>query len=529
MMKKKYRILLLSLKIICLITAISNTANASIQGRVAALIQSHEIRETAYAISIFDTSKQKYLVKINQDKAMIPASNMKILTTASAIHLLGPDFQFKTYAYLLKPSDWKNTLNTAGNKYAKGVTLVIKGDGDPSLGDPELFKRLGYKISQDGKKIPYQIQVNGKMRSFESVKHYLNDWVKTIQSQNVKTIDYLMIDDRVFNNQRIHPSWKKEDLNRWYAAEVSGFNFHNNCLDVFPMPTHRGQNTVVKISPSSNYISNQSRNISKTGSRNTFWVSRKSGTNQMVFRGEIKSKRKHPISVTVHDPALFFAHVLAEKLARKGIIVKHIGKPKATDLLPLTRRVIIRKEIQDLAVILNRCNKNSQNLYAESLIKRMGRAKTGTPGSWGNGAAAMRDYLRTKLGMRIAAIKIVDGSGLSQDNRVSASDFSLLLYEMLRETKLKRTLFFNSLSVGGTDGTLKKRFKGVLKGRVYAKTGTIQGVRCLSGYLWLKPLKDQRVITFSLMFNQIKYPVSGSKILRLQEKILLLIDKDLSK
>ena len=521
-MKSKYYHLLFGLLFIFISKSVTA---AGLTGSVQSLIQASNLRDTKYGIVIFDTyNRGKYLAKINENEPMIPASNMKLLTSACSIGVLGEDFKFKTNMHLLRPKDWEKKLNPGvHNEYSRGTTLIIKGDGDPSFGDPVLLKKKGY-----------QINVNGSPTTYPTIEHYLNDWVDTVVKQKVKVIGYLLVDDRVFNNEMVHASWDKSDLNKWYAAQVSGLNFHNNCLDVYPMKTRRGASTLVKLSPHTPYIYDQSRNVSKTGSRNTFWVSRKDRTNQMVFRGEIKTNRKKPVSVTVHDPALFFANILAERLRKAGIEVEHVGKPKHTDLLPLEEETIIRKETQSLDVILNRCNKDSQNLYAESLLKRMGRKITGTPGSWENGAAAMREYLGNDLQLQTSSIKIVDGSGLSAQNRVSASDITKLLTKMLQQDKGPRDLFFRSLAVSGENrGTISKTRRSALakelSGRVYAKTGTISGVKSLSGYLWLKPVKNNHVIAFSFIFNNIKYPISSSKIKKLQDDILKKIDEKYSK
>ena len=156
-----------------------------------------------------------------------------------------------------------------------------------------------------------------------------------------------------------------------------------------------------------------------------------------------------------------------------------------------------------LAPVLARTGKNSQNLFAECLTKRLGyeRARRqGRPdpqGTWANGSAALAEFLST-CRPRSTGARLVDGSGLSRDNRASAADFVAVLETMHRHRQ--RKLFVDSLAIAGQDGSLRKRMRD-LPGAVYAKTGYLRGVRTLSGYA-VTPQGRWRA--FSVLFNGIK-------------------------
>jgi D-alanyl-D-alanine carboxypeptidase/D-alanyl-D-alanine-endopeptidase (penicillin-binding protein 4) len=169
-----------------------------------------------------------------------------------------------------------------------------------------------------------------------------------------------------------------------------------------------------------------------------------------------------------------------------------------------------------LTTVLARANKDSMNLYAESLCKRLGREATGQPGSWANGTAALADYLR-KAGVPDEQFKLDDGCGLSKENVISPHAINKVLAHAFHGKA--RDAFVFSLSVAGVDGTLEDRFKGSdLRGRVLGKSGYINGVRSLSGYL---KAKDGQHYAFSILMN--KVPDDGT-IKILQEKIVKAVD-----
>ena len=234
-----------------------------------------------------------------------------------------------------------------------------------------------------------------------------------------------------------------------------------------------------------------------------------------------------PVYVTVHDPPHFLGQLLANRLEELGIPVQSIDRPARDELLPPTRT--LHAVQTTLPLVLQRCNKDSQNLYAEALLKRTGRKFTGSPGSWANGAAAVRAFLNRQIGARSAMVVITDGSGLSRNNRITTRVMINLLQTMWQDTT-HGPMFRESLSIGGRDGTLRKRFKRGLTGRVYGKSGHIDGVSSLSGYLILPNdpsdhSRQERTIAFSFLFNNIKPPVYVHHVKKLQDNLIQLIDE----
>jgi D-alanyl-D-alanine carboxypeptidase/D-alanyl-D-alanine-endopeptidase (penicillin-binding protein 4) len=462
-------------------------AGGNIDAQVAEMIQSADLRQTTVGLMAMDVRSGETIVLVNPDEPMIPASNMKLVTTAAALDLLGPDHRFETELRLI-------------NADADAAKLVIIGDGDPALGDPKLLRQQG----QDAPML-------------------LDRWIDAATGSGVRRIKSITVDDRIFDRKFVHPDWPVDQLNRWYCAEVAGLNFHDNCLDLYPQPTVRGRAPLVRMLPEAPFM--EVTNRAATGKTDTFWISRQRNTNVITYRGKVKTARTKPIHVTIHDPPLFLAQLLAHRFRLAGIEVDAVRRVGLDEELPDGRT--LARVVTPLATVLKRCNKDSQNLFAEALLKRVGHEFTGSAGSWSNGSAAVRHFLGARLGARAAAISIADGSGMSRQNRVSAR----LLVELLaaiHEDQRVGPLFLSSLSVGGQDGTLKRRFVKDMNGSVHGKSGYIRGVSCLSGYLVFDQQgEDQptRVIAFAMLFNGIKAPVYPYQVKHIQNKLVRLLDE----
>src|SRR5439155_4863989 len=210
-------------------------------------------------------------------------------------------------------------------------------------------------------------------------------------------------------------------------------------------------------------------------------------------------------SEAVTNPGAFFADALRTHLASEGITIagdiRRADSPLGGSLIPPAGKIVAVHETK-LADALGRINKQSQNNFAEGFCKLLGKAyreKQGRPepGSWPAGAEAAKAFLNRNH-IDTSRIAIVDGSGLSRENRVTSRMISDLLVVMSKHRE--RKAFFDSLGIAGEDGTISKRMLD-LKGRVHAKTGFIGGERALSGYL---QNENGRWIAFSIIYNGIE-------------------------
>ena len=463
-------------------------ASAGIREDIETAIRSSELGGAIVGVSVRDCDTNQELAPFRVDDSFTPASNMKLITTGAALHVLGPSFEYRTR--LVQNEN----------------TLIVIGDGDPAFGDPELLAL-----------VPASDDPNASAMDAES---FLNLWIDPIVAKGITEVDSIIVDDRIFDRAFVPETWPRDQLNRRYCAEVSGLSFHLNVLHYFPRPTGGARPDFSVRKPHADWISEENRATSRTGpsDKSNVWIARAEARNTFVFYGNVKHPYRTPVPVTLHDVPTFFGHLMADRLRDRGISVKDYRVATGDD--PLSAGMPIGHVITTpIATVITRCNSDSQNLYAECLLKRVGHELTGEPGSWSNGAAMVRHVVHSRLQSPklLASLTVTDGSGLSRDNLVSPSLLTAWLHSFHNDEALG-TMFINSLAIAGETGTLRKRFRGVeLYGMsVQAKSGYIDGVSCLTGYV---TAPDNRRIAFSIMVNELR-PGTVARAKRFQEKVV---------
>jgi D-alanyl-D-alanine carboxypeptidase/D-alanyl-D-alanine-endopeptidase (penicillin-binding protein 4) len=469
-------------------------AGAGLRDEIEIQIRRAQLSGATVAVSVRDAATGTVLIDENAGEMMIPASNLKLFTSGAALHVLGPDFEFRTRAII------------------DGERLVIVGDGDPGFGDPELLKLM---------------QVGD--RTGLGVEEFLQMWVTAVRAAGIQHLATVTVDDRVFDRNFVHPSWPADQLNRRYCAEVAGFNFHGNVLHCYPRPGKGHRPDVQIFEPSAPWLIITNRATTNDGphDRNDAWIARRQNTNDLTFYGNVKFPYRTPTPVTAHDMPEFFARLLADRLDAAGVTVDGWGVADPS-MPPASGQVLAPLIATPISTALTRCNRDSQNLYAEALLKRIGYALTNESGSWVNGAAVVRHVVHERLNNSKLAVQLVihDGSGLSRDNRVAAGTITAWLNTFHDDERLG-DLFIESLAEAGRSGTLSKRFRDVdLHGTtVHGKSGYIRSVSCLSGYV-TAPNQQRR--SFAILINGLNKAGSVAKAKRLQERILASIAWDMT-
>ncbi len=450
-----------------------------------------------YAIDLRNGS---VLASLRSAEPLIPASNMKLLTSGAALDVLGESFAFRTELIL------------------QGQTLVLRGSGDPSLGIPEVLDKSEPRMT---------------------VAEFLTRLAASVKEGGVTRIDSLVVDDTVFDRELIHPAWEPDDLTKAYAAPICGVNFHANVVTVYPSPSGAGRAPTVVLEPESPWIEVINRAKTANGkSGGSCWITRDPSREVLTLSGEVT--RRVAIEAALHDPVRSAGRLLAGALLRAGVAVGPV--PSSTNALsdaelgrlyaavrpadsahaPAQRRTlaVIATPIPE---ILRRCNADSSNLDAECLLKRLGHEVTRAPGSWANGASVIRMRLTERLGPEYAAEAVIsDGSGLSRENRVSARTLARWLEAQAGGEHA--AAYINSLASPG-EGTLRRRFRAEnvsLRLDLCAKSGSIEGVRCLSGYL-VDPASGTPRIAFSILVNGLN-GAQTQPALRLHERIVAELD-----
>ncbi len=414
---------------------LGHLANADLAEQIDGIISPSLAKRVQFSIHIVEAPSGRTLYDHDARELMIPASNMKVITSAAALRYLGPGFQFKTKVGLL------------------GNALVVVGSGDPLLGDEKTDAKYGREPGWIFKNI-----------------------AGALKSRGIGTIEDIIVDSSVFDNQPVHPSWPAKDLNKWYACEVSGLNFNDNCVRI----TTRNVDGKIAIfvEPQTAFLTltNKVEPISKgTGAVGTY---RNRQPNNLTVFGKCRDTIG-PFDVAIERPAAFFGFLLFENLARADIDVKGHLVEKAPDAYSGIRPLV--EYSTPLADCLARCNKNSLGLAAEALLKKIAAAGNpgGKNGSWERGRALVCKYL-AELGLDESQYYIDDGSGLSRQNELTANTITTVLLDIYRGPNWE--FYRNSLAVGGEDGTIERYFKqDTYRSRILGKTGYISGVRSFSG------------------------------------------------
>jgi len=381
----------------------------------------------------------------------MPASNMKVVTTAAALKYLGADFEYRTRI------GWQNG------------TLVVIGSGDPLLGD----KNTDDKCSRP----PGWV--------FERI-------VQVLREQEITEVNDIVIDTTVFDDQRVHPSWPAKDHNKWFACEVCGLNYNGNCIEV--SASNLGDNVAINIEPRTSFVQIINEVEPVTGGDSAIGANRTPQPNRITLFGRCKN-REGPFRVAIELPAAFFGFCLAENLARAGITPRGRLLEKAVDVDAGFKPLV--EFTTPLVDCVRRANTDSFNLAAEALIKTIdAHSKPDRKdGGWAGGREMIGKFL-TDLGIPSEEFVIDDGCGLSRQNRLTTYALSKILLDLYRSKNWE--LFQASLAVAGEEGTIDKYFnEPKYRGKILAKTGYISGVRALSGVC----LTDAGLYIFSVLSN----------------------------
>ncbi len=387
------------------------------------------------------------------DALLNPASNVKLFTSAAVLARLGPEYRFDT-----------EVLTDALPSGGVVKSLYVRGKGDPTFVTERLWALAGDIAHRD---------------------------VKVVKGD-------LLVDDTFFDGEREGPGYDQERGDRSYLAPVGALSLNFNVVAIHVAPGGRaGDKGRVEVEPPSEYleVDNRTRTVKATGRRRVTPASLRlqGGRQRITVEAKLPlGSRDQVLYRKIDDPPAYFGWTLKRLLELRG--VKVTGQVRRA-VAPPTAKLLTVAESESLGAIVRRLDKTSNNFVAEQLLKTLGAEKKGPPGTWPKGVAAVEDFL-ADAGIPRGAYVMKNGSGLNDANRFSARQTVTLLREMWRRFPLMAD-FLAALPVAGKDGTTRWRMEGT-EGRLRAKTGTLEGVTSLSGYV--ETAAHDRLV-FSILVN----------------------------
>lgn len=426
----------------------------------------------SWGVVIKSLETGEYFYKRNENKLAIPASNLKLFTTAAGLVLLGPEYRFKSEIYM--------------NGRIDGTTLegdlIIRGYGDPTI-SPRFHNGDVYKV--------------------------FNDWADTLLSLGIEEINGNIIgDDNAFEDNGLGAGWAWDEETNWFSASTGAICYNDNCIDISVKPAAQsGAPALVNFIPETKYVTiiNKIETV-ENGIGTELHVYRDRGTNLITVFGKIETgSEEKKLFSTINNPTQYSMVVLKKILQKKGIFVRGYASDIDEERLVLnynTMGKLLTYYSIPLYEIVKVINKDSHNFYAEQLLKVIGfeRMKFG---SVENGVSQLKYFLR-EIGINPETMIIADGSGLSRLNLVTPKQLVDLLSAVYKMEIFP--YFYQSFPLAGVDGSLAVRMrKTKAENNVRGKTGYLNGVRSLSGYLFTS---DKEPVAYSIIVNNFIVPAS---------------------
>ena len=450
------------------VTSSKSLCPAQLSSTINTIINRPQFSRGRWGILIKTLSSDKILYSQDSQKYFIPASNVKLFTTAVALQKLGLDFRIRTSIY------------DDGN----GILRVV-GRGDPSFKNPQLVLLA-----------------------------------KQLYQQGIREINQLIADDSYFQGEVVHSSWEWEDIQADYGAPVNSLILNDNASGLSFLPQNIGQPLQLKwTEPTEAYQWKIENNTITTQADKPSFVEINRDLKGQILRikGQLAVNSQPEITaIAVFDPISNFLKQFRHNLITAGITVK------ATVISNLNKnkngKEIAAVESPPLSELLIETNVNSNNLYAEALLRSLAIKKPVeiNQNTADIGLQVIKETL-TQLGVEPESYVIVDGSGLSRKNLTTPAALVQLLQAI--DKLPEREIFRASLPIAGMTGSLKNRLINTASaGIVQGKTGSMTGVSALSGYV---NSANYEPLVFSIMVNQSEQP---SKIVRtaIDEIVVLL-------
>ncbi|MCE7934008.1 MAG: D-alanyl-D-alanine carboxypeptidase/D-alanyl-D-alanine-endopeptidase [Chlorobi bacterium CHB2] len=435
------------------------------------ILADRNFADATWGVSVVSCQDGDQVYRFQDRRNRQMASNIKLLTTITALNKLGSSFRFSTEVI---------ATGEVVNGDLQG-DLVIRCSGDPSISP-------SFGIN------PQEV---------------LQGWARTLDSLGIRSIRHIVVDASLFDTIPYAPGWAWDDETFGFNAPISGAAMYDNSIAVTVAPGKAaGKPVQIDVSPSTAYVTLRvTAQTTRSDSVATLEVHRDRGSAVIVVAGNIAAGAEpYTEHISIEQPPVFFATLVREELGRSGIEVRggaYDANHAPLHDAPRTSRRIALYLSPELRQIAAATNKQSLNLSAEMLLKAMGERTFGV-GSTASGIEVVKRQL-SDVGIDVERLRLADGSGLSRQAMISTADMTRLLRWAYRKPALFRDVL-STLSVAGTDGTLATRMAGTAaEGNVFGKTGYMGGVRALSGYV---RTRDGEWLAFSIAVNNYTVPTA---------------------
>jgi len=451
------------------------------------------LKHASWGFMLIDATGNRVIASHNSDMLLVPASTQKLITTATALMLMGSDYQYKT------------TLEHDGHIDGNGVlhgNLYIRGSGDPSLGAARFDDTL-------------------------SVGHLFGHWLTGVRNAGISRITgHIVADERIFDQEMVPRRWLWTHMGNYFGAGASGLSVNENEYTVFfNAGGAPGQPaSVVKTEP---YIPGMvllnEVSTGPAGSGDQVYIFGAPYAQDRQLTGTVPlGAADFPVRGSMPDPPLFMAEAFRDFLTRHNIIVQGPG----SSYRRLESDGVIASEHREtlsswhspwLFDIIYRTNMASVNVYAENLLRSIGHHVSGQ-GSLDAGLQAINAHWEASLSPG-PPLRMMDGSGLSPCNRISARQLAMIMNTAAQHPAFG--IIVSSLPLAGYSGSLANHFRGTKsEGRLRAKSGFLQNTIAYAGYT---PMQNGNLAAFVIIVNDYegRPATMRSKMISLMDSITL--------
>lgn len=446
----------------------------NLNNAIVAFAEDKAMQTASWGFIATDIKSGKELASVNAGLALIPASTQKVITTLTALAMLGTDYRFET---LLQYDGIIVDGVLKGNLY-------IYGTGDPSLGASQLNDSL----------------------KIENVFSY---WLNDLKATGISAIEGNIIADASFFDDHMIPSkWMWEDIGNYYGAGAHALTVYENMYTVFFQPGRiEGEPATVihtePVIPDMDFINDVTTGPRGSGDRVYIYGVPRQNTRWLTGTVPL-GQNNFPVRGSMPDPGYYLASAFTNYLSNNGVSIKGEKHTHQTlkNIKPAESRTLVsRWESLELLYIAERTNLASVNTYAENLLKMLGKT-FGNEGTFSKGAEVVQSFWEEK-GIDITGMRIHDGSGLSSFNNITVKQLNEMLIYAAADKSLHNALV-KGFPVAGESGSLSRLFRGTnSQGVLTAKSGFLGNVRAYSGYT---RSKNGNLIAFTFIVNNYAGP-----------------------